>query len=69
MDIPIPDPSDENYVKVISARKDAAISLVGMGLKADENRFKKRNNDVLAKLFLAMHQEGLLLEGQAKVIN
>lgn len=73
MDIPTPDAMDENYTKIVSIKKDAAVSAITAGLKADENRFRKRNSDVLAKMFLAIKgekssdPEGPLLE--ARVVN
>lgn len=36
---------------MLSIRKDAAVSIIGAGLKADENRFRRRQNDIVQRLF------------------
>lgn len=51
LDTQTPDRMDDNYTKILALKKDAAVSLIGAGLKADENRFRKRNSDILGKLF------------------
>lgn len=45
-----PDEMDPNYARMVSARKDAAVSVLNACLKADENQFKKRNSLVLETL-------------------
>lgn len=69
LSVETPDPFDDHYPKILAIKKDAAISIIGAGLKADENRFRKRNTDVLSKLFEALKQErsdpeGPLLEAR-----
>lgn len=49
-----------DHLKQLSIKKDAAMGIIGAGLKADENRFRRRSNDVLAKLFkLVTHDKKL----------
>jgi hypothetical protein len=57
----LPDPSDECYGRVLSARKDAAVSVLNTALKADENRFRVKKNDLLKNLFEKMEKEKLLI--------
>lgn len=51
MDINLPSPYDEHYARVLSAKKDAAVAVMNIGLKADENKFRKRETDVISKLY------------------
>ena len=66
MDIPL-DRSDEHFPRVLSAKKDAALGVVNLQLKADENTFRARSQDGLMKLLetvLAKEVEvGVLIEG------
>lgn len=50
LDQPLPARDDERYMKVLSMKQSAATSAMAIGLKADENRFRARKNDVLGKL-------------------
>jgi hypothetical protein len=52
-----PDEDDPNYARLVSARKDAAVSVMNTALKADENQFKKRNNAVLENLLAEIRKE------------
>ena len=47
---PTPPLHNPLYAKMLSIKKDAAVSVINAGLKADENRFRKRKNDVLGIL-------------------
>jgi hypothetical protein len=47
---PTPPLTHNNYMKMLTVKKDAAVSVITASLKADENRFRKRKNDVLAQL-------------------
>jgi len=68
MNIPTPDSSDDNYVRILSIKKEAAATVVSAGLKADETRFRKRNTDTLAAIFASIRGE--TIEGQSvRVIN
>lgn len=51
LDIPTPPSSDPNYVRIVSIKKDVAVSGVTARLKADENAFRKRQSDALAELY------------------
>lgn len=44
-------PSHADHMKMLSIRKDCAASIINSGLKADENRFRRKQNDVLQRLF------------------
>ncbi|MDE2097898.1 MAG: hypothetical protein KGL39_11665 [Patescibacteria group bacterium] len=48
---------DPNFARLLSAKKDAAVSVVNAVLKADENRFRQRKTDVLEKLLERIRQE------------
>jgi hypothetical protein len=50
LDQPLPATTDERYMKILSMKQSAATSAMAIGLKADENRFRARKNDVLGKL-------------------
>lgn len=64
MRTPTPDCEDEAYGRILSAKKDAAVSVLNSGLKADENRFRKRDNDLLKVLFEKVKAENaLVIEG------
>lgn len=65
LDVPLPNPSAENYIRILLAQKDAAVSVVNSGLKADENRFRRRENDVIEKLFQKLQAERTI-EGKAE---
>lgn len=56
-----PHPEDEAFGRILSAKKDAAVSVLNAGLKADENRFRKHKNNILKDLFEKMQQEKLLI--------
>lgn len=64
LDIPIPDSSDPNYVKTLSVKKDAAASIINAGLKADENRFRRENKDIIERLFDKIKKESRIVDGQ-----
>lgn len=66
LDIPLCDPSDPIYMKLLAAKKDCAVSIVNAGLKADENRFRRENRDVVEKLFerISREQPSLVSSGQ-----
>lgn len=62
----LPSRADPNYMKLLSAQKDAAVAVVNMGLKANDTALRKRENDVLAKLLASINGEPAL---EARVIN
>lgn len=60
----LPAVTDPNYIRMLTIQKDASVAMIGSGLKADENRFRKRKNDILKNLFerIEAKQGGTLLE-------
>lgn len=53
MEVPLDD-NDPNFTRILSAKKDAAVSVVNAALKADENRFRQRKSNVLEDLLERM---------------
>ena len=54
--------SHSDYFKLLAIKKDLAVSAVAAGLKADENRFRRRQNDVIARLFEVVRKDNKLIE-------
>lgn len=54
---------DAEKLKLLSVKKDAAIGIINMGLKADENRFRRENKDIIEKLFDKIHRQGKIIDG------
>ncbi len=54
----------ENRMKLLSVQKDAATSIINAGLKADENRFRRENKDIITRLFDKIEKERKIVEGQ-----
>ena len=48
------DANDPNFARLLSAQKDAAVSVLNTAVKADENRFKNRSNKVIEELLERM---------------
>ena len=66
MDLPL-DSDDENFGRVLSAKKDAAVNVVNLQLKADENTFRAKSADGLQKLLetvLLKEREVVVIEGE-----
>lgn len=59
--------SAEDRIKLLSVKKDAASSIINAGLKADENRFRRENKDIIEKLYEKIRKDGRIIDG--KVIN
>lgn len=57
LDVRTPNENDADYARVLSIKKDAAINIVSASLKADENCFRQRHNDALARLYAAVKKE------------
>lgn len=57
LDVPTPIGSDADYVRVLSIKKDAAVNIISASLKADENCFRQRQTDALARLYDAVEAE------------
>lgn len=67
LDVPTPDEDDDDYARVLSIKKDAAINVVTASLKADENCFRQRRNDALDRLYAAV--EGALATASAPALT
>jgi hypothetical protein len=50
------DDSDPNFARILSTKKDAAVSVVNAALKADENRFRQRKSNVLEELITRINK-------------
>lgn len=64
LDEDMPNKSDPNYTKLLSVKKDAATSIINAGLKADENRFRRENKDIIERLFDKIKKESRIVDGQ-----
>jgi hypothetical protein len=40
-----------DYMKQLALKKDTAVAVITAGLRADENRFRRRQHDIIAKIF------------------
>jgi hypothetical protein len=56
----------EDYIKLLSVKKDAAASIINAGLKADENRFRRENKDIIEKLFEKIKNDARTIEHKRK---
>lgn len=67
LDTPLPGRNEDHFVRMFSSVKDAAVSVMNLGLKADENRLRKRNNDILQELYdkIALEQGMQVIENTA----
>lgn len=45
-----PSPFDDDYAKLLSIQKDAALSVVNLSIKADENRFRIQNETAIVEI-------------------
>ncbi len=59
LDLELPHPSDPDYAKILSLKQTAATAVINSGLKADENRLRRKQTDVLAKLYATVEQKKL----------
>jgi len=64
LDYDLPPRSDDQFIRMMGIQKDACVALVNSGLKADENRFRKRATNVLKDLY-----ERMALVEAARTIN
>jgi len=64
LDTPLPGRDADSFIRMFSAVKDAAVSVMNLGLKADENRLRKRKNDVLEELYakIALERGDMVIE-------
>jgi hypothetical protein len=63
LDMEVPEEGNEDRMKMLSVKKDAAASIINAGLKADENRFRRENKDIIEKLFDKIKKESKLIDG------
>jgi hypothetical protein len=63
LDLVTPHYLDENYAKILSLKQTAATAVINSGLKADENRLRRRETSALAKLYAAVQKEKLAIVG------
>lgn len=54
----------EMQMKLFSIKKDAATGIINAGLKADENRFRRENKDIVERLFDKIRKESKIIEGR-----
>ncbi len=59
--------SIEMQMKLMSVKKDAATGIINAGLKADENRFRRENKDIVDRLFDKIKKDGKIIDGRVKV--
>jgi hypothetical protein len=51
LDLDLPDVESEHFGRVLTAKATVAQSVINSGLKADENRLRRENKDVMNKLW------------------
>ena len=62
LDMELPD--TENSAKFLSIKKDAATAIINAGLKADENRFRRENKDIIERLFTKIKKDSRIIDGE-----
>lgn len=55
--------SVESRLKMLSIKKDAATAIINAGLKADENRFRRENKDIVERLFQKIKNDSKIVDG------
>lgn len=56
LSMPLPHPSDDNFGKLLQAQQSLSVAVINSGLKADENRFRKKNSLALQSLWDEMER-------------
>lgn len=56
LDYDLPPRNHPDFQRMMSTQKDASVAIVGAGLKADENRFRRRQTNILKDLFERMER-------------
>lgn len=56
----------DDRIKLLSIKKDAAASIINAGLKADENRFRRENKDIIERLFAKLQNDTKTIEHRKK---
>lgn len=64
LDIDFKDVPKDEVTKILSIKKDAATAMINAGLKADENRFRRENKDIIERLFDKIKKESRIVDGQ-----
>jgi len=64
LDVDLEDVHDEDRMKMLSIKKDAATAIINAGLKADENRFRRENKDIVERLFDKIKKESKIVDGR-----
>ncbi len=65
LDMDLDDEHPDDRMKMLSVKKDAAASIIHAGLKADENRFRRENKDIIEKLFDKIEKRAKIIDGRA----
>lgn len=65
LDMEVPEDGHEDRMKMLSVKKDAAASIINAGLKADENRFRRENKDIIEKLYEKIRKDGKIIDGKS----
>ena len=73
LDIPTPPSTHENYIRVLTIKKDISVSGITAQLKADENAFRKRKSDALTELYEQVgkalgHRPGSMIDATPKAV-
>jgi hypothetical protein len=66
LDMDSTDCHPDDRIKLLSVKKDAAASIINAGLKADENRFRRENKDIIEKLFAKIQNDVKTIEHKRK---
>lgn len=65
LDMEIPEvKKHEDMARYLSLKKDAATAIINAGLKADENRFRRENKDIIERLFDKIKKDGKIVDGR-----
>ena len=57
LSLPLPPDASRDYVKVLSMKKDAAVAVIQLGLKASDSALRRRETGVLEKLLDAIREK------------
>jgi hypothetical protein len=55
---------NDDRLKMLSIKKDAATAIINAGLKADENRFRRENKDIIERLFTKVRKDSKMINGE-----
>ena len=64
LDIDINTVKPLDQLKMLSVKKDAASAIINAGLKADENRFRRENTDIIERLFTKIKKDSRIIDGE-----